>query len=439
MATYKSKFVGLPKASELRALAYPNGMPDVFPYQQSRSHVSEFERKYLDEVVRCLREGKAKSSRPGQNTLMLSDVQIVLDISGRLQPALSTKFVPQKSFTVEDLWFISGSTDVAFLKQNGVPIWDEWVIPETAVFEPAAEYVAGEMLNWVRCIGGTDLYLSWREFQRDQNIGRPSVEEVLAWWATTGRDDQIAKVKLIGGSIGAGAYGTQWRRREHTELLRVTRPVDGSNANTQEQIDAFLKKNPTYEHVVTHTAAVTRGGATTVEDVVVVTTVIDQLGDAIKALRNGADSRRIILDAWNPGMVKDCALPPCHPWVQFTSHVNEETGGRELTVKITQRSSDAMLGCPFNVGQYALLGHMVAHVTGHKATNLVWSAGDFHIYEDQLPMVPTQLEREPRPVGAYVTFNPEVKEIDDFTLADIIIEGYHKQDCHPMINYPVAV
>lgn len=97
------------------------------------------------------------------------------------------------------------------------------------------------------------------------------------------------------------------------------------------------------------------------------------------------------------------------------------------------------MGCCFNVGQYALLAHMVAHVTDHVATKLVWSTGDFHIYEDQLPLIPTQLARDTRPVGAYVTFNPEVKEIDEFTLGDIIIEGYSKADAHPMINYPVAV
>ena len=322
MSTYVSPFKGLPKASQLRSIAYPEGIPTTLPFQLPEAHTSGFEQQYLAALLRCVVQGYAKSSRPGQNTLMLDDVNFTIDISGKQIPLLSTKFVPYKSFVVENLWFISGSTDVAYLKANGVSIWDEWVIPETAKFEKADKYVAGEMLNWVRCVKDhkdkTELYKAWRVYQRDNNIGRPTVEEVQAWWATVSAKEAIPMVKLVSGSIGEGAYGTQWRKRNHTQIVSVR------------DVTEFQAKNPDYHGDVYDDSSVA------------LYKEYDQLGDVIKMLRETPDSRRIILDAWNPGMVKDCALPPCHPWVQFTSHVDELSGKRHLTLKLTMRSDERM-------------------------------------------------------------------------------------------------
>lgn len=318
MSTYVSPFKGLPKASQLRSIAYPEGIPTALPFQLPEAHTSGFEQQYLAALLRCVVQGYAKSSRPGQNTLMLDDVNFTIDISGKQIPLLSTKFVPYKSFVVENLWFISGSTDVAYLKANGVSIWDEWVIPETAKFEKADKYVAGEMLNWVRCVkdheAKTELYKEWRVYQRDNNIGRPTVEEVQAWWSTI-TTEPIPMVSLVSGSIGKGAYGAQWRARHVMEHV------------TSEDWTDFFVRNPDWT-AVSHVECESGGMAEK---------MFDQLGDVIQALRTGADSRRIIMDAWDVGRIKDCALPPCHPWVQFTSHVDETSGKRHLTVKLTMR------------------------------------------------------------------------------------------------------
>lgn len=102
-------------------------------------------------------------------------------------------------------------------------------------------------------------------------------------------------------------------------------------------------------------------------------------------------------------------------------------------------SSDCVLGTPFNVGQYALLGHIIAHLTGHKATKLVFHSGDFHIYEDQLPFLKEQFERPVRPTGGYACVSPEVKELDDVVLGSVIIDGYQRSSAGSPIKFPIAV
>lgn len=339
MATFQSAFKSLPKSADLRALFYKGtDEHQVFPFEKEGVIASDFEMQYLKAVRRCVDKGYAKASRPGQYTLMLDDVQFVIDISKDHIPLLSSRYIAFKSFLVETLWFISGSTNVAFLKENGVSIWDEWVIPETAVFEDAVEYKSNEMLNWVRCKVGAAAYASWRVFQRDNNITTASVEEVETWWAQSEEHytgNPIPKVALKSGSIGDGAYGAQWRRRVDTHLEYSFRTLSGEVS--RDAGAEYTNKFPNYKVVGNFNTEINRGGATAIENVTVLQAVYDQLGDAVKALRNGADSRRILLDAWDPAKVKDCALPPCHPWVQFTSHVNEDTGQRELTVLLTMR------------------------------------------------------------------------------------------------------
>ncbi len=66
----------------------------------------------------------------------------------------------------------------------------------------------------------------------------------------------------------------------------------------------------------------------------------------------------MILCAWNVSDLKLMALPPCHCLVQF--YVSDG----ELSCQLYQRSCDMGLGVPFNIASYALLTHMMAHVTG---------------------------------------------------------------------------
>ena len=96
-----------------------------------------------------------------------------------------------------------------------------------------------------------------------------------------------------------------------------------------------------------------------------------------------------------------------------------------------QRSADLGLGIPFNIASYALLTHMIAHVTGTEARELVMQLGDAHIYKDHLEPLEKQLQRVPRPFPT-LRFGRDVETIDDFTYDDFIVEGYNPYGNIPM-------
>lgn len=158
---------------------------------------------------------------------------------------------------------------------------------------------------------------------------------------------------------------------------------------------------------------------------------VDQISQLIEGIKNNPFSRRHLVVAYNPGEVKDMALPPCHSLFQF--YVSAD--GKKLSCQLYQRSGDVFLGVPFNIASYSLLLAMVAQVCDLEPYEFIHTFGDVHIYLNHLDQINEQLSRTPRPLPKLV-LNKDVKNIFDFKYEDIKIEDY---DPYPAIKGVVSV
>jgi thymidylate synthase len=156
---------------------------------------------------------------------------------------------------------------------------------------------------------------------------------------------------------------------------------------------------------------------------------IDQIAQVIGQIKTNPESRRLIVSAWNPADLSKQSLPACHTMFQFYVRDNK------LSCQLYQRSGDIFLGVPFNIASYALLTHMIAQVCGLEVGDFVHVIGDAHIYTNHIDQVKEQMARKPFPM-CKLKLNPDVKNIDDFKMEDIQLEGY---ESHPSLGGKVSV
>jgi thymidylate synthase len=155
----------------------------------------------------------------------------------------------------------------------------------------------------------------------------------------------------------------------------------------------------------------------------------DQLQWAINQLKTNPDSKGIIVSAWNAGELEEMRLPPCHTMFQF-----DLTKGK-LRLQLYQRSWDIFLGAPFNIAQYALILHMVAHLVDAEPRELIIAAGNAHLYKNHIEPAKEQLKRRPYPFPKLkIVGNP--KTIDDFRNENFILEDYQ---FHPHISTDLVI
>ena len=287
-------------------------------------------RQYLDLCRHVLENGTHKDDRTGTGTTSLFGYQARYNLEDGF-PLLTTKRVYLRAILHELLWFISGDTNIKYLVDNDVKIWNEW--PYEA-FKKSADYQGESLDQFVQKIKESDAFA-----KKHGNLGP--------------------------------VYGKQWR-----------------NFNG-----------------------------------------VDQLLNVIKEIKNNPNSRRLIVNAWNPAELKDMALPPCH--MMFHFYVNDG----KLSLQLYQRSADIFLGVPFNIASYALLLMMVAQVTNLKPYEFIHTLGDAHIYDNHIDQINLQLSREPRKLPI-MTINPNTKNILDFRFEDFELTDYNP---HKGIKGAVAV
>lgn len=263
-------------------------------------------RTYLDLLQHVLDNGVDRGDRTGTGTRSVFGYQMRFNLEEGF-PVLTTKKLHLRSIIYELLWFLKGDTNIAYLKENGVSIWDEWA------------------------------------------------------------DDN--------GDLGP-VYGYQWRSWP---------APDGRH--------------------------------------------IDQIANLLKMLHGNPNSRRLIVSAWNPALVDEMALPPCHCLFQFY------VADGKLSCQLYQRSADIFLGVPFNIASYALLTMMIAQVAGLKPGEFIHTLGDAHIYANHFDQARLQLTRTPKKLPT-MWINPEVKDLFAFRFEDFQLQGY---EADPTIKAPIAV
>ena len=276
-------------------------------------------RQFLDLLENILENGTVRGDRTGTGTKSLFGAQLRFDLSKGF-PLVTTRKVFFKGVIYELLWFLAGDTNIKYLVDHNVHIWDAWA------------------------------------------------------------DEK--------GDLGP-VYGAQWRAWQ------------GPNSER-----------------------------------------IDQITQLIEHIRTNPNSRRHIVSAWNPAVLPDekvspqdnvqagrAALASCHTLFQF--YVAEG----KLSCQLYQRSADSPVGLVFNIAQYALFTHMVAHQCDLQPGDFIWTGGDCHIYVNQFDGVREQLSREPRPLPRLI-IKRKPSSILEYQFEDFEITEYSP---HPPIKYPVAV
>ena len=157
---------------------------------------------------------------------------------------------------------------------------------------------------------------------------------------------------------------------------------------------------------------------------------VDQLKNLVDTIKHDPSNRRMLVCAWNPTMLSEMALPPCHYNFQITV-----LDGR-LNLLWNQRSVDVMLGLPFNIASYALLLHLLAKETGLEEGKLVGFLGDTHIYKNHVEGAKEQLTRDPNTHPLCTIETENFTSIFDWKAGNTKKNGY---ESYPRIKFDIAV
>lgn len=157
---------------------------------------------------------------------------------------------------------------------------------------------------------------------------------------------------------------------------------------------------------------------------------VDQLQKVVDTLKTNPNDRRMIVCAWNPAMMDQMALPPCHYAFQVTV-----LNGR-LNLLWNQRSVDTMLGLPFNIASYATLLHLLAKGAGLQEGKLVGFLADVHLFENHLEGAKEQLTRDPNKYPLPKLETENFISIFNWEYKNSKITGY---ESYPKISFDIAI
>jgi thymidylate synthase len=358
-------------------------------------------KQYLD-LLKSIKENgtykpAARAGMPGTQSLF--GYQFRHNLSEGF-PLLTTKKMFFKGVIVELLWFLRGDTNVKYLIDNGVNIWNEdaynFYLKECKKCNVEKEYIYtfDEFVNHIK-------------LGNQHNIGGLSNTYKL-------------------GDCGY-QYGKVWRAWD-----KVTNDEMPPNfANTHIEIDQIknvltsLQKNPeSRRHMVTALDP-------THENELALYWCHSMFQFNCRPL--SWQQRMEICDNQEKGNIS--------PFIETLIHHQMDLWNVPkyyLDCQLYQRSADSFLGVPFNIASYSLLVHFFAKICNMIPGDFIHTFGDVHIYDNHKEAVETQLAREPMPLPKLV----ETREIDWVTIGktfdfsslshtDFKLEDYNS---HPSIK-----
>lgn len=365
-------------------------------------------KNYLNLVQRVFTHGVDVDDRTGTGRRRLFGERLRFDLKEGF-PLVTTRKINPVIALAETLMFIRGKTNISELNQHGINIWNAWAVNSETRTKVLQKFVNSGLMT----------------------------EEQAELEELEGYEESI-------GEIGP-MYGYLWRNwRDDSPHAGVPEPyarkleelpsdfVKTCSEHYEGLSDSVKEKYPLEKWLRLHYH-----------------TSIDQLNELVLNLKQDPYSSRHLVTAFDPSLtpikgftpdenvlLQRGSLMPCH--FAFQVFVNPPKAGEEkkrLSLKLSQRSADILVGMPYNIAGYALLAELLAHVTGMVADELILDFGDVHIYLDQLDKVETILSREPYSLPK-LKINPNLTDLFATTLDDLEVVGY---ECHAAVKLPVSV
>lgn len=343
-------------------------------------------KQYLALMQDILDNGVVKKDRTGVGTLSVFGRQLRFDLKEGF-PLVTTKKVHLKSIIHELLWFLNGDTNVKYLQENGVKIWNEWANEEGNL----GPVYGKQWREWRDCkvVECHDVGRTQQLMQRGYKYIGNMKEDGTTYLVYEKAHDQISKVIQ--------------QLREDPDSRRII--VSAWNVGDLDD----MALNPCHNYFQFYTTEMT---------------LLERL------------------DWYEVNEPEKFASAPLinHEDIDDEERLHETLDRegiprRKLSCFYMMRSNDYLLGAPFNVASYALLTHMIAQQLNMVPDELVYSGVDVHLYSNHLEQAKLQLTREPYPLPKLV-IKRKPDSIFDYKYEDFELVGYQ---AHPHIAAPVAV
>ena len=345
-------------------------------------------KQYLALMQDILDNGVIKKDRTGVGTLSVFGRQLRFDLKEGF-PLVTTKKVHLKSIIHELLWFLNGDTNVKYLQENGVRIWNEWANEEGDL----GPVYGHQWREWM----DTKMVYLWDERSKDVLRKRG-----YRYAGTIAKDDPEESIVIY--------------RKSHDQISKVIQQLREDPDSRRIIVSAWnvgdlddMALNPCHNYFQFYTTEMT---------------LLERL------------------DWYEVNEPEKFANAPLinHEDIDSEERLHEilDREGiprRKLSCFYMMRSNDYLLGAPFNVASYALLTHMIAQQLNMVPDELVYSGVDVHLYSNHLEQAKLQLTREPYPLPKLV-IKRKPDSIFDYKYEDFELVNYQ---AHPHIAAPVAV